>query len=103
MRRAVIKAAVRPILIELLSPGADLPASVPEISEPLCVQALVSQPAVKAFDVGVLNRFARLDMDQFNTLIDSPGQEVSRGQFAAVVIRIRSGYRVGRSLHQALA
>ena len=63
MRRAVIKAAVRPILIQLMSPGADLPTRLPKISEPLCVQALVFPSAVKAFDVGVLNRFTRLGMD----------------------------------------
>lgn len=76
---------MRSFLVKLVSPSANLPACMPQVSKPLSVQAFVSEPAVKAFDVGVLNWFAGLDMNQLNTLVDAPGQEVSRGQFAAVV------------------
>ena len=85
MGRAVIKAAVRSFLVELLAPCGNLSPRVPKVPKPLRVQAFVSEPTVKTLDMGVLNGFAWLDMSQFDALIDAPGQEVSRGQFGAIV------------------
>ncbi len=72
-------------LIEFASPGGDLPASVPEIPKPLRIQALISEPSVETFDRSVLNWFAGLNVNQFDRLLDTPGEEMARGEFAAIV------------------
>ena len=48
-------------------------------------EALISEPAVETFDVSVLNWFAGLNVDQFNMLLDTPGEEMARGKFAAII------------------
>src|SRR6185369_10622665 len=63
----------------------DLAACVPEIAEPARVEALVAETPVEAFDESILNRFAWIDVIQFDSMIDSPGKEVAAGQFAAVI------------------
>jgi hypothetical protein len=76
---------MRSLLIEFVSPGSDLPASVPKIPEPLGIQALISEPTVETFDMSVLNWFAGLNVDQFNMLLDTPSEEMARGKFAAII------------------
>jgi hypothetical protein len=44
--------------------------------EPLHVQAFVSKPTVKPFGVSALSRFARLVMNELDTLLNAPGKEV---------------------------
>ncbi len=38
----------------------------------MLVQALVSKPSVEAFDVGVLIRFIRIDLPQFDVSVMCP-------------------------------
>jgi hypothetical protein len=59
---------------------------MPQVLKPLCVQALVSESTMKALHVRILDWLTRLDVYQFNALIDAPGKEVTRSQLAAVVL-----------------
>lgn len=52
------------------APALDEELRVAEREKPMLIQALVPQPAVEAFDVTVLNRFSRLNEEQFDAVID---------------------------------
>jgi hypothetical protein len=66
-RRAVSsQRTVRTLLVVIL-PGFDLAPCVAQTSEPVGIQAFISQPTVEAFYVGVLHRLAGLDKLQPHT------------------------------------
>ena len=46
-----------PIGVVAASPPLDVKLRVPQREKPMLIQALVAEPAVEAFDVGVLDRF----------------------------------------------
>ena len=50
------------LCVVVSAPGRDPRASVEQIPEPVHVQAFVAEPTVKAFDVSVLSRLARLNV-----------------------------------------
>ena len=85
-RRSVAEAAMWPFFVVLCPPIGDLDACIEQVSEPTHAQALFSQPAVKALHMGILNRLAGLDVAQVDLPLHSPGQEVTAGQFRAVVV-----------------
>jgi hypothetical protein len=91
-RCSVAKAAVRSFFVVLFLPVGDLDACVNEISEPAHTQALISEPAVKALHMGVLDRLAGLDVTKVDFPLHGPGQEVATGQFRAVVAADTKGY-----------
>jgi hypothetical protein len=72
-------------MIELVAPGSNLASCMPQVSKPLWIQALVSQSSVETFHMRILNGLSWLNMDQFNPLLHSPGQEMTGGKFTAVV------------------
>jgi hypothetical protein len=61
-RRAIAKAAVRPFGIVFLAPRLDLLSRIRHVQKPVCIQALIAQPAVEALHISVLHRLSRLNM-----------------------------------------
>jgi len=55
---------MRAFPVILLPPGFQRRSDIVEGAEPACVQALVAESAMEAFDMPVLHRPSRLDMDQ---------------------------------------
>ena len=53
--------------------------------EPVLVEALIAEPAVERFDVGVLIRFTRLDQAQRDTAFMRPGQHRMATELLGVV------------------
>ena len=53
--------------------------------EPVLVEALIAEPAVERFDVGVLIRFTRLDQAQRDTAVMRPGQHRLATELLGVV------------------
>ena len=85
MRRTIVQTAVRSFVVVFNPPRRDSAACVPEIAEPARVQALVAKAPVEAFDESILDWFAGFDVIEFDSMVDSPGEEVTTGQFAAVI------------------
>src|SRR5271170_4623011 len=83
--RPISQTAVRPEAVVVLAPRRNLPARVKQITEPADVQTLLAQPAIKALDVRVLDRFAWPDVHQFDPLLDRPSQKRPAGELRAVV------------------
>lgn len=67
------------------SPRVDSCACLPQVSKPAYIQKLVAEFSVEAFQVRILHRLARPDINQLDLPIHSPAQEMPRGEFAAVV------------------
>jgi hypothetical protein len=72
-------------IINFLSAGS----SIGEGEEHLHVQALVAQLAVERFDIAVLDRLARADEVQMNTVLVGPVIQRLAGELAPVVDRDR--------------
>lgn len=53
-------------LVVFPAPGLDHCAGVQDVLEPVLVEAFLAQPAVEAFDIGVLVRLAQLDQPPAN-------------------------------------
>lgn len=85
MGRAVIEAAVWPFMVVFGSPRSDPAPCFPEIAEPAGVKTLVAQPSVEAFNESVLNRLSRFNVIELDSVIDSPREKVTAGEFAAVI------------------
>ena len=64
MGRAVVQAAVWPVVVVFIAPRFDLPACFPEIAEPVRVQAFIAEAAVETFSECILNRLAWLDVSE---------------------------------------
>ncbi len=52
--------------------------------EPVLVQAFLSEPAIEAFDVGILGRLAGINEVQLNALVISPRIKRPTAQFRAI-------------------
>jgi hypothetical protein len=76
---------MRALCVVIRTPFRDLSARVEQIPEPAHVQALIAEPAIEAFDVGILHGLAGLNVHRVDLSFDAPGQEVPRGKFRAVV------------------
>jgi hypothetical protein len=77
--------AVRPGLVVVLTPECDGRSGLLQRLEPLLVQALVTEFAVKALDVAVLHGPAGLDQDVANAMSLRPAHKGPAGEFRAVV------------------
>jgi hypothetical protein len=71
-RRPPVKRFVRTLAVVQIAPTRDHRAGVLERDEVVFVEAFVAQPAVEAFDVGVLDRLARCDMVRANAMFLRP-------------------------------
>ena len=85
MRRAVAQATMGPLAIVLLFPLRNLTLGVRQVRKPVCVQALLSEPSIKALRMAVLDRLSGLDVDELYVALFAPAQEVSAGEFRPVV------------------
>src|SRR5687767_10240861 len=71
--------------IVLFPPCGDLGFRVREIPKPTRVQALLSEPPIEAFNEGVLDWLAWLDVGEPDAPLFAPGREISARKFWAVV------------------
>ena len=55
------------------------------------IQVLVSEPAIEAFDEGVLRRLAGTNVMPIDTRFGCPGYDRTRGQLRAIVTAERFG------------
>jgi hypothetical protein len=69
-----IQGAVRSAVVVVLAPVVDDAAHVAQAREPVLRQALVSEAAVEALDVGVLYRLAWLDEPQLDAVAGCPSR-----------------------------
>jgi hypothetical protein len=76
---------VRPHLVVVEPPSLDRSAGVAEINEPVLIQTLVSELAVEALDIAVLNRLPRTDEAELDALSVSPCIESSASELRPVV------------------
>jgi len=76
---------VRPVGVVVDPPFFDDLAGFVEIGEQLLVEALVTQPAVEAFDKPILHRLAGCDVVPLDLLLVLPGQYGVRGEVGAIV------------------
>ena len=67
------------------APRCDLVSSIEQIPKPAHVQALIAKPAMKAFDVSILRRLARLNVNRVDLPLDAPRQKMPRKEFRAIV------------------
>lgn len=78
-------------MVVVRSPGFDNPPCLAQISEPMLVQAEVSELAVEALYEGILRRLARLNEMQFYTDLLSPKEHGLGCEFRAIVADNRLG------------
>ena len=84
-RRPVVERAVRTFAVVLAPPACQGASYVIQRSEPACVEALVAQPSVEAFDMPVLHRLAGLDVHQSDLPVLGPTQHAPRSKLRTVV------------------
>src|SRR6202522_517002 len=85
LRRPVVERAVRTLAVVLAPPACQGASYVIQRSEPACVQTLIAQPSVEAFDMPVLHRLAGLDVNQPDLPVLGPAQHAPRGELRTVV------------------
>ena len=73
-------------IVILLPLPDDLPGMI-KTQKPVNVQAFVSEPAVKAFDVGVVDRLTRAIEYQFDSMTMRPCIKCFADEFRAVIDR----------------
>src|SRR5476651_1339006 len=84
-RRPLTDCAVRSHIVVVLAPKLDLCAGVVKVQEPMLVQAFNANASVKAFDEGIVRRFAGPAEVQDDTVRIGPQVELARGELATVV------------------
>jgi len=75
----------RPLFVVFTPPSLDHNSGMRQADEPVFVQALIAQSAVKRFDIGVLVGLARLDQEQPYTTTMRPRQHRPAAELLAVV------------------
>ena len=70
---------------DIPAPITDLSPRVKQVLKPTYPQTFVTQLSVKALHLRVLCRLARLNMHQFNLLLQTPSQKMPAGQLGTVV------------------
>jgi hypothetical protein len=60
-------------------------AGFADAGEPVLVQALIPEPVIETFDIGILGWLARIDEVQLHTVIIGPGIKSATSQFGAVI------------------
>ena len=91
VRRPVCQSAVWSRRIVVLPPQRDLLASIEEIAEPVGIQTFVSKAPVEAFDKAILHGSAGLNVVGGDLSFHTPGQEMTRSDFRAIVHAERFG------------
>src|ERR1700691_3005861 len=71
--------------VVLGSPGSDLSARVPQIPEPVHVQALIAQAAMEALHMRVLRGLAWLDVNRVDLVLHAPCEIVPGTHLRPVV------------------
>ena len=71
--------------VVVVAPALERAADVWQRAEQGLVQELVAQPAVEAFDEGVLDRLSRRDVMPADVALIGPGEDGVGGQLGAVV------------------
>jgi hypothetical protein len=71
-RRQIVQRIVWSALVVAVTPFFDDRSCLTQAREPFQVQALVSQFAVEAFDMSILNWLTRFDEEQLYTILVSP-------------------------------
>src|ERR1035437_6656758 len=84
-RRQVTQRRMRPDMIVVPLPVADLAPRVSQIQEPVLVQTLIPELAVEAFDVAILHRPARRDEVQLYSVLIRPPVQHLAGELRTVV------------------
>src|SRR6187200_1419654 len=74
-----------PAAVVVETPSLDDPAGVGEIKEPVLVEAFIAEPAVEAFNEGILGRLAEVDEVEPDTVAPSPLVERLADHLGAVV------------------
>ena len=69
---------MRPVVVVVVAPVVNDAAHVAQTGEPVLRQALVTEAAVEALDVGVLHRLAGLDEAQLDAVAGSPASASRR-------------------------
>lgn len=90
--RYVVQAAVRPVLVVLSAPVGDDPPGLEQVLEPADAQAFLAHLAVEALHVCILRGLTKLDVNQIDLAIQSPGREwrlVSSGLLSHRIARGR--------------
>jgi hypothetical protein len=77
--------AVRPHLVVVFAPARRFDPCLCQTREPVLIQALVSECAVEALNVGVLRRATRLGQDVFDLSLLRPRQKRFRCELGTVV------------------
>ena len=95
--------AVRPDLVVVASPSGDRGACLMKRLEPVVVEVLVPEASVKALDVPVLHRPARLDQDVPDAMARGPAHERSTGELSNVERGRRAGNRRRYAAHAVLS
>jgi hypothetical protein len=80
----VFQAAVRALCVVIDPPVFDDLARLTDAGEPVLVEALLPKATVRAFDVRVLDRLARVDEIELDTVVIGPGIKRTTSQFWAV-------------------
>jgi hypothetical protein len=71
--------------VVIVTPERDLMTSLEQIPEPVCIQAFITKTAIKTLDMAVLHGLPWLNMMHRDLPFHAPSEEVSRGEFRAVV------------------
>ena len=84
LRGEVAEARMWPFAIVGDAPALDFTAGVVERQEDVLVEALLPQPGIETFNVGVLDRFARRNELELHPMLVSPLIEGSTAEFRPV-------------------
>lgn len=84
-RRQIFQAAVRPDLIVMLPPLLDHDNCFNPVSEPLHVQAFVSEFAIEALVCAILPRLSRIAQGHLDALASRPFQQCVRYELRAII------------------
>jgi len=95
--------AVRPDLVVVGSPCGDALSGLLQRLEPVLIQTFIAKGAVKALDVRVLGRAARLNEDMLDAVLLRPRHERPASEFRSVVGSdfLRVAQKHGGSVQQA--
>src|SRR4029077_10984387 len=84
-RCSVCQRAVRPLAVVFLTPVVEGSPYVIQCAEPTRVQAFIAKTSMEAFDVSVLHRSPRLDVDQVDLAFFCPAQHAPRRALRSIV------------------
>jgi hypothetical protein len=74
-----------PALVVVDAPARNLTPRVPEIPKPARIQAFITKPAMKTFNVAILRWFSGLNVNRANAALRAPGQLMPTANLGPVV------------------